>query len=57
MHRLRIGDWKPAGIKSITCDPHSNMVAIGRFDGGVEIVDSANKWYILLSLLPIFTSF
>ena len=45
VHRLRIGDWVPAPIKSIVADPFSTKVAVGREDGEVEICNSANKWY------------
>jgi hypothetical protein len=45
VHRLRIGDWVPAPIKSIAADPYSNKVAVGREDGDIEICNSAHKWY------------
>ena len=48
VHRLRFGDWKPAGIKTIAVDAYSNIVAIGRTDGSIEIHDSVNKWYVLV---------
>ena len=34
----------PSPIKSIASDPFSNMVAIGREDGDIEITDSTGKW-------------
>ena len=37
VHRLRFGDWMPSAIKSLAADPFSNMIAIGRLDGDIEV--------------------
>ena len=46
VHRFRFGNYVPAAIKSITSDPFSNRIAVGRIDGDVEICDSKNKMYV-----------
>ena len=45
VHRLRIGNWVPAPIKSIAADPFSSKIAVGREDGDIEISDASCKWY------------
>jgi hypothetical protein len=37
VHRLRFCDWTPSAIKSVSCDPFSQRVAIGREDGEIEV--------------------
>ena len=37
VHRLRFGDFIPSAVKSISSDPFSSRVAVGRVDGDIEV--------------------
>jgi len=45
VHQFRFSNWMPTAIRSISVDPFSGLVAVGRSDGDIEISDPHGKWY------------
>ena len=45
VHRFKFSDWTPSPIRSLAVDKFSGLVAIGREDGDIEIVNPAESWY------------
>lgn len=37
IHRLRVGDWVPSPVQAVVTDPMTNLVAVGRTDGDIEV--------------------
>ncbi len=44
VHRWRFSNWKPSAIKAFAVDDLSNLVAIGREDGNIDIHSPLEKW-------------
>ena len=37
IHRIKWGNWEPCSIKALAYDKHSNLLAIGRENGEIEV--------------------
>ena len=46
VHGWRFSDWIPSPIRSLSADPYSSNLAVGREDGGIEICDTNNKFLV-----------
>ena len=44
VHRWRFSNWKPDSIVTFSVDIKSNLVAIGRQNGSIDIHAPLDKW-------------